>query len=115
MSLKEIETEKRREEVTGFDMPQPLLVLLASLGEPSGLWVYGQPRLAFQQLIGKQALPLIIVYLRCAHGHLMCTVPSRQAQMGSSGGASSPQLLYPEICILLQHCDRFLSCMVLLP
>lgn len=47
VSLKEIETEKRREEVTGSDMPQLLLLLLASLGEPSGLWVYGQPWLAF--------------------------------------------------------------------
>lgn len=55
VSLKE--TEKRREEGTGKDMPQPLLLLLASLGEPSGLWVYSQPWLAFWQLIGKQAFP----------------------------------------------------------
>lgn len=47
VSLKEIKTEKRREEGTGSDEPQLLLLLLASLGEPSGLWVYGQPQLAF--------------------------------------------------------------------
>lgn len=43
-------------------------------------------------------------------------VPSTQAdrhKWALSGRGFPPWLLYPEICIVLQHCDRFLSCLEL--